>query len=644
MNTSKDAIIELIDNPVYFSGYVFGFTMPCLRYQIKSSITKFQSNKNIDDFFFKKLLINSKEYKPNSDVFNAFQVWIGPILRNAGHPVFDETKSINLSPENAVIFQPCFNQDATLLAVNFILKLISDSDKYQRLDMDNALYDDLFSNLIKKLEAVALKGFNSIHFIKAAHDLDIPWTQVTGGIIQLGIGSKLRLINSSFTDQTSLIGTKVAREKSIAAQFLDKAGLPVPRHFFAKDQKDVIKVAKFLGYPIVIKPSSLDGGLGVKANIHNEHDACKAFDEARKFSDKILVQKHVLGRDYRLQIVNNECHGIFERIPGGVIGDGLSTIIDLINKQNIERTTAQDDRRFLHQIKIDDESLSQLFIQDLNLESIPELGCYVRLRGAANVSSGGIPVQLSIEDAHEDNILLAIRASRILKLDVSGVDLIIGDISKSWLEIGAHIIEVNAQPQMFTTMHKPMITKLFANSGSRIPVIVHLTKSNSNENNLSMKIHHALNQRGLRAGLVHDSNLWIEANCIRRDVPDTLTGARMLLCDSAVDVIVICSSDTVFINNGWPTDLIDILIFEDMPQTQDCSNSQKKLNSLTVKWGNLLSMTRLNILLTSNLYTSEIFDIFNSSKSDHQEIIVDFTASKEIENAVKLVADYVCNS
>ena len=53
---------------------------------------------------------------------------------------------------------------------------------------------------------------------------------------------------------------------------------------------------------------------------------------------------------------------------------------------------------------------------------------------------------------------------------MAGVDLLIPDIGHSWFESGAHICEVNAQPQMFTTMHKPMLVDMLGDAGGRIPV------------------------------------------------------------------------------------------------------------------------------------------------------------------------------
>ena len=232
----------------------------------------------------------------------------------------------------------------------------------------------------------------------------------------------------------------------------------------------------------------------------------------------------------------------------------------LLERQNYERNTAQDDRRYLHQMAFDDEAGEQLIAQALDWDSVPAAECFVRLRGASNVASGGVPLPVLLEQVHPDNLALAVRAARILRLDVAGIDLLIPDIRHSWFETGAHICEVNAQPQMFTTMHKPMLVSMLNGGDGRIPVAIVISGGELPEDDIGSMMHRELLVKGLKAGLVRGGAVWVGDDCVNRASSGSFTGAKMLCHDAAVEAMVICATDDDFMRHGWPVDACDVLI------------------------------------------------------------------------------------
>ena len=224
--------------------------------------------------------------------------------------------------------------------------------------------------------------------------------------------------------------------------------------------------------------------------------------------NQILVEKHVQGRDYRIQVVNCEVHGVLERVPGGVRGNGEDSVRTLLERQNHERETAEDDRRYLHTMLFDEEAKELLVDQHLDWNSVPAHGRFVRLRGACNVASGGVPLPVPLHKVHPDNLSLVLRAARVLRLDVAGVDLLIPDIEHSWLESGASICEVNAQPQMFSTLHKPMLASMFKGGNGRIPVVI-IVESEFTTDNIGFSIQRECLARGIHAALVSGKEVWI---------------------------------------------------------------------------------------------------------------------------------------
>jgi cyanophycin synthetase len=114
--------------------------------------------------------------------------------------------------------------------------------------------------------------------------------------------------------------------------------------------------------------------------------------------------------------------------------------------------------------------------QDLTLDDVPQRGRKVRLRGQANRHRGGT-YETVTDRVHPDNRLLAIRAAAAVGLDIAGVDFICPDISRSHLEVGGAICEVNARPGLLAGAELPklaamLVEHLFpAPADGRIPVV-----------------------------------------------------------------------------------------------------------------------------------------------------------------------------
>lgn len=125
------------------------------------------------------------------------------------------------------------------------------------------------SRVLQQLSELAPSGMNSRRFIEEADRLGIPWRKVTGNIYRFGFASRAWLFDSSFTDSTPHIGTRLARDKRLTAQVLNASGLPGARHEQAFDEDSAVRIAERLGYPVVVKPADADGGRGVMPQLAN---------------------------------------------------------------------------------------------------------------------------------------------------------------------------------------------------------------------------------------------------------------------------------------------------------------------------------------------------------------------------------------
>jgi cyanophycin synthetase len=104
-----------------------------------------------------------------------------------------------------------------------------------------------------------------------------------------------------------------------------------------------------------------------------------------------------------------------------------------------------DHERILMKIVIDDISAATLRKKGLTIDSVLKKGKKFYLRENANLSTGGTARDCT-DIIHPLNIEIAVKAAKIIGLDVAGIDITTPDISNPITETGGVIIEINAAP------------------------------------------------------------------------------------------------------------------------------------------------------------------------------------------------------
>ncbi len=529
------------------SGFVYGFRSPCFKIHIQYAFKNAQLLAEINQRIHEALLEKCEPLKQPDFLLN----WTYLLGKHSNLPVFDMGKVFqNAQANQAVLFMPapCIEPDSSLLLFGKLQQFVNTQSSASDTEIKHFIQQTIDSFRSNSRDT------NSALFLKAAFQEGMCVFNRDGHrTLQYGLGAHSHLLNSSFTQHSSALSANIARSKSVTSFLLREAGLPVPQHYKINTLEEALKAAQKLGFPVVIKPANQEGGTGVYAALENADDIAHAFAQVKKLNDEILVEKHIYGKDYRLMVFENKLIWAIERAPAHVIGDGKSTVSHLIEQLN-----QQPERKLpwssMIQIKITDDLKRVIQQQGLTLDSIPKENEKIYLSKKANISAGGTPIGV-MEQVHPDNILLAERATRTLRLDLAGIDFLIPDISVSWKDSLCGICEVNAQPQLgsITSSHLyPIIlNRLLPNKG-HIPIHVIIGDSEFSKQ-VYTNLLQSLQSENLRCGSFIDGNIFLDDEQIHSNSHAHQAG-KLLVMENTVDAIVMRVNDMSFKRLGLPFD------------------------------------------------------------------------------------------
>lgn len=336
------------------------------------------------------------------------------------------------------------------------------------------LYAEIEKQVLQPLRQALPLGKSSIHILRNAQALGIPWRHLGNGLFQLGWGRHSRRIRHSQTASDSSLGVEAAQHKFVAAGWLRQFGLPAPTHTLLAEEDQAVQAAAAIGWPVVVKPADRDRGEGVTVGVDSEEALRAAFQHALRFSKQVLVEQTAPGACHRLLVVRGRVLYTVRRHPIGVQGDGRRTIAECIQAANAQRMTHPAWNR-LPPCPVDDLARQELGRARLTLDSILAPGAWASLRPIESTDWGGVDEDFSTT-LHPDNASIAIQAAELFGLDIAGVDIISPDITRPWHENGAIINEVNSSPLLGASQSSldslPALMARIVPGDGRIPIEV----------------------------------------------------------------------------------------------------------------------------------------------------------------------------
>ncbi len=504
--------------------------------------------------------------------------WFGHVMEHvalelqsvAGSNVtFGKTRATDNPGEYNMIFQykdEEVGREASRLALDVLHHLLPAKLKPADAPDKDWNFEEERDRFIRYAQRRAL-GPSTASLVRAAEDRSIPWIRLNRySLLQFGHGKYQKRIQATTTSDTSNIAVELASDKEETNRILSDLGLPVPRQRLVYSERETVRAAERIGYPVVVKPIAANHGRGVSTNLRSAEEAEAAFAKAREHARTVIVESFIAGYDHRILIINGEMVAAAKRIPGHVLSDGQHSISDLVDKVNQDPRRGVGHEKVLTRLEFDHQAEKVLALHGYTKDSVPEAGEVVYLRRTANLSTGGTAIDVT-DIIHPDNRDMAIRSVRGLGLDIGGVDFLTTDISESYRDTGGAICEVNAGPGF--RMHVapsegeprdvagPVVDMLYPpGCPSTIPMAC-ITGTNG-KTTTSRMLAHIMKLAGYTVGLASTDGVYIDGAL---SVDGDMTGpmaTQMILRDPTVDAAVLETARGGLLRRGMGISQCDV--------------------------------------------------------------------------------------
>ncbi len=428
---------------------------------------------------------------------------------------------------------------------------------------------------MRKIREQVRLGPSTGSIVEEAVARDIPWIRLgTNSLVQLGYGVNQVRFQATMTEKTSNIAVSIACNKEETKKMLDSASIPVASGSICVDEEDLKATIKKIGYPIVLKPLDGNHGKGASINVMNWKDAAAGLVYAQSYSRRVIVEKFITGFDFRVLVIDNKLVAAAKRVPAHVVGNGKNTIQDLIDTVNSDPRRGYGHENVLTEITVDRDTTDLLEKMNYALDTVPKNGETVYLKSTANLSTGGTSVDVT-DMMHPENIFLCERISRVIGLDICGVDIMAENLTQPLKENGGCILEVNAAPGF--RMHlapseglprnvaSPVIDMLYPpGKPSRIPIIA-VTGTNGKTTTTRL-LAHIVKNNGFKVGFTTSDGIYIQNHMMEKGDTTGPVSAEYILKDPTVEFAVLETARGGILRSGLGFSRCDIAVITNIQE------------------------------------------------------------------------------
>jgi cyanophycin synthetase len=300
----------------------------------------------------------------------------------------------------------------------------------------------------ERVGTAALKQFYRDVWTEAADEHGAELIELDGGFFEIrhgGISTRVWRQLSALDEPVSL---RLALDKTMVHRLLADRGVRVPK-YVEFGHIDLEPALRFIaetgaagGSPFVVKPA--DGGRGgaaVTPCVRDEVELARAVLSAARLDTRLLIERQVPGDMYRLLFLDGELLDVVLRLSPQVTGDGRSTVLELILRENERRLETARPQSLM---RVDLDCIFTLAAGGRTLFTVPAAGEQILVKSASSENSE--EENHTVRSYAPEVIEEATEGVRAVGLRLAGVDVVTPDINRPLAEAGGAIIEVNGTP------------------------------------------------------------------------------------------------------------------------------------------------------------------------------------------------------
>ena len=271
--------------------------------------------------------------------------------------------------------------------------------------------------------------------------LDAEW-----GELRLSHAGRSIVTRESLSELTTAVAMSRCDDKRVTRRILARAGLAVPRGREARGDADDEAFLAEVG-EVVVKPARGEQGNGITVGVTDPSGLEQAVRRARAHCPDVLLEQLVPGQDLRVVVIDHEVVAAAVRRPASVVGDGRSTVRELITSQSRRRAAATGGESG---IPLDEGTELTVRAHGHVLDDVLPDGQELEVRRTANLHTGGTITDVTAQ-LHPALVTAAVRASRALAIPVTGLDFLVPDVAGP-----EHVlIEANERPGLANHAPQP---------------------------------------------------------------------------------------------------------------------------------------------------------------------------------------------